>query len=104
MLCLSSFPVLLLIAFFAEESLGYVGNLRKTEFEDDAPDTMENIQTEDEVFWKRALSMSTNIAFFDISNVNTASCGNSCSSDSDCGGICMKCKGIPPFNLSGFCN
>ena len=109
MLYLSSFPMLLLIAFFAEESLGYVGNLRKTEFQGDAAITMENIQPEDQVFWKRALSMSTdqeyNAAYFDTSAGDlSASCGKtSCASDSDCGGICTKCWDISAFALSGVC-
>ena len=69
------------------------GDLRKTESKK-ATDTSGNLQLEDKVFWKRALSMSTDLAFFDTSSVDSASCGNRCSSDSDCGGICKTCYGI----------
>ena len=129
MLCLSSLEVVLLIAFFtvissasAQKSTGYGGNLRKIDFKEGVADRIENIQPEDEVFWKRALSMSTVVAFFDLSFLgdlgsldtssvdSSASCGESCScgisctSDSDCGGICMKCRGIDPvYNPTGNC-
>ena len=103
--------MILSCAFFGESSssaiqtlTSHAGNLRKTDFKDAVADTSENLQPEDKVFWKRALSMSTDLAFFDTSAVDSGSCGNSCSSDSDCSGICMTCYGIvPEYNPTGHC-
>mmetsp|Transcript_13775 Transcript_13775/g.19739 ORF Transcript_13775/g.19739 Transcript_13775/m.19739 type:complete len:173 (-) Transcript_13775:126-644(-) len=111
MMRLTSFAMVLFSASFVESSstaiqtlTSHAGNLRKTEFKDAVADTIENLQAEDEVFWKRALSMSTDLAFFDTSAVDSGSCGNRCSSDSDCDGICKTCYGIvAKYHPTGNC-
>ena len=70
---LASFAVVLFSATFVESSSAAAaqtstsngGNLRKTvNDEETKADIIENIQPEDEVFWRRALSVSNDQAFF----------------------------------------
>ena len=113
------FAVVLLSAFFVESSLvaaltstSVGGNLRKTEKKETKTDTIENPLPEDDAFWKRALSMSTDLAYFGSDptfhitfgsnngdnsasfqgTVDLTSCGESCKEDSDCHGICKTCS------------
>ena len=78
---LTSFAVVLFRANFVESSSAAAAqtstsngdNLRKTVNKETKADTIENLQPEDEVFWKRALSVSTDLAFF-ASNPVQAGC------------------------------
>ena len=68
---LTSFAVVLFSANFVESSSAVAAhNLRNTvNDEETKADTIENLQPEDEVFWKRTLSVSTDLAFFESNPV-----------------------------------